>query len=728
MTLMAKAILLSIAIAGSGVTHGEETTGKSKTTTAHEPAKTLAPISVTSNILQETETGPVKGYVAKKSATGTKTDMPIEVIAKSISIVTRDELDDRGVKNLGEAIGYTAGVLPAYAGVDPRVDFFYIRGFDQSRTALYRDGLKINFSPVGIGDGMVETYGLERVEIVKGPSSFLYGQVTPGGLVNTVTKRPTIKPLHEVQVEAGSYDHKQAAIDLGGAVDTKGTWSYRLTGLVRDSDTQIDFVKDDRVYIAPAATWRPSENTTWTLLANYQRDKLGSYAGFLPREGTLIDNPNGKIPVNRSSGEPSDHYDKTQTAIASLLEHRLNDTWQFKQNVRLARLKLDNDAVFGNFLLPDKTTITRTAFVSDEETDSLALDNQFIANIYSNEHVEHTLLFGLDYQWLKETRKRGSSAGPSLNIFNPSYGQAFVYPTTVDRRYEQTQLGVYLQDQININDHWYITLGGRWDDTSRETKELATGTKTEQDDDKFTKHAGVLYRTNMGLSPYLSYSESFTPKIGTDSITGKSFKPITGEQYEIGLKWQPEESQTLVTLALFEITQANSPVFVLPSFDETQTGEVRSRGFELEAKTSLNHWDISASYTYLDAEVTKDTLIQGQKQYLVPKNTASLWTQYSGLYPELSIGMGVRYIGERTYDYEGIGTPTITPLNLSSYTVTDASVRYNFGASRVSLNVNNLFDKTYVAYCSNFGSFSDFYGSCNYGAKRRVTVNYAYRW
>ena len=248
-------------------------------------AAVLPMVSVRDNADAETAAGPVRGYVARRSATGTKTDTPIVETPQSVSVVGAEEMETLKAQSLQDVLGYVAGVARNEAA-DRTTDQFFLRGF-QATSDLgnhYRDGMRFGVTRY---DGRQELYGLERVEVLKGAASVLFGAGGPGGIINTVSKRPTTQALHEINVEAGSFSRKQVSGDFGGALDDDGVWSYRLTALKRDSDTFIDYVPDNRSFVAPALTWRPNAATSLTLLADYQKDRTVNVYG-MPAEGTVL--------------------------------------------------------------------------------------------------------------------------------------------------------------------------------------------------------------------------------------------------------------------------------------------------------------------------------------------------------------------------------------------------------------------------------------------------------
>lgn len=680
---------------------------------ASEAQTTLPVVRVVGE--QETATGPVDGYVAGDSMTGTKTDTPLIETPQSISVLTRDRLDNQAVDSLAQALRYTAGVQGETFGFNPRTASLQIRGFDATNTGLYQDGLQLRTAG-GSGEAFnPEVYGAERIEILRGPASVLYGQSSPGGIVNFVTKRPTVESFREVALEVGSFERREGRFDLGGPAAEDGSLLFRLTGLVRDSDAQVDFNPDDRVYFAPALTWKPGADTTLTFLSHYQEEKVGDFV-WLPPAGTLTSNPNGKIPVNRNPGEPDfDHHERTQKAFGYLLEHRVGDGLTLRQNARYSHSVLDRAIVYGGGgLQADQRTLDRFAFENDKEVGVLSIDNQ-AQWTFSTGSARHTLLAGLDYQRLDDHNVFAFDGAPSIDIFNPVYGQTITTTVYQDEDQELRQLGIYLQDQIKFDQKWVLSLGGRQDWADTEIVDNLTGTRSEQDDKEFTGRAGLVYLSESGWAPYVSYSESFLPVVGNDP-EGNPLKPETGRQHEIGVKYQPSGANSFITLAAFDLTRQNVSEFVPPNFEQRQTGEIRSRGIELEGVASLSaRLDLIASYTYLDAEITRSDVPnqQGERPAQTPEHMASLWADYT-LKGGWGAGAGVRYLGSTFADTEP------NTVSVPGVTLFDAAAHYDWDNFRFALNVHNLLDKEYVA--------AGFSGFTSYGAARTLKASVTYQW
>lgn len=688
-------------------------------TEAEQPI-TLNPVTVEGE--GEDASGAVDGYVATESTTGSKTDTPIIENPQSISVIGADRLDAQAAGSLAEALRYSAGVTGELFGMDQRGYGISIRGFETDEGGVYRDGLQLKgtsfsaFLPLDL-------YGAERLEIIRGPASVLYGQNPVGGLINYVSKRPTSEPFHEVEAGAGTFDRFEGKFDLSGPVTEDGTLLYRVTGLARDSDTQVDYVNDDRYFIAPALTWA-GEDTTLTLLANYQHDNAGWGIQFLPASGTILDNPNGRLPRHTFTGEPDfDRYNLDQASLGYLLEHRFNEVFTVRQNARVSYLHNDADVVYGNGLIDDRT-LARIGDEGESEMLALAIDNQAEAK-FGTGPIDHTVLLGVDYQ-----RNRFSDYGASfdidpLDLYDPDYGAELsnkqVYE---DSRTRQRQIGIYGQEQAKLFDKLVIVLGGRYDfarsqfdDDDNDFAEVHTRSK----DEAFTGRAGLVYLFDNGLAPYFSYSESFEPVLETDA-DGNPFEPEEGRQYEVGIKYQPTGVNSFVMLSLFDLVKQNvlTPDPADPLNNQVQTGEIRSRGVELEGVASFDFGlDLSLAYAFLDAEITKSNADgeEGKQPGQTSKHQASLWADYTipeGDFAGLGFGAGVRYIGPSFGD-------NLEDLDVPGYTLADAAIHYEWNSFKFALNGSNIFDKAYVASC--FGE-----SNCFYGERRTVLGTVTYRW
>jgi iron complex outermembrane receptor protein len=668
----------------------------------------------------------VDGYVAQNASTGMKSDVPIMQTPASISVVTSDQIRDQGAQSINEALRYTAGVRTEVSGFSTMDNSLYLRGFLQSNSDTFQDGLR-SVTPGYFGFFAPEPYGLERVEVLKGPASVLYGQQAPGGLINLVSKRPTANPVNEIEQTFGSFNYLQTAFDLGAASADK-TVMYRFVGLARDADTQVDYVKNDRIYLAPSLTWVPTTDTRITVLASYQRN-YGDVFAQVPAAAVLTRNTYGHIPFSRFLGEPAFEGETSErTAVGYELEHRFNEAVKFEQNFRYTHFTNHRQYLQANGALVNERMLNRRYTLRDISNDGVALDNRVKLD-FATGPIEHRAVVGLDYSWGKSTWLEQIGNATAIDIFNPVYGSAVNTSVFTSRSLQDitaSQVGLYVQDQLKL-DKWLLTLGLRQDWASRDTVNLIAGTNRVQDDQDLTKRAGLMYVSEIGLSPYASYAESFTPVIGTDRLLN-SFAPETGQQYEVGVKYQPAGYNSFVTVSAFDLRRQNVQTAdpVNTNFS-VQTGEVRVKGIEVEAVASLHPGlNMTAAYTYNDARITRtNTAGQvGNTPYRVPTNAASLWLNYEFQTTALAgfgIGGGVRYIGETFGD-------DANTFKVPEFTLVDLAVRYDLGKRFVelkgftaSVNVTNLFDIYYVPACFTVNA-------CNYGSSRTVLGKLAYRW
>lgn len=701
---------------------------------------------------QESAWGPAATIAARQSATGTKTDTPIQKVPQSISVVTAEEMALHQPKSVKEALSYTPGVAVGTRGASNTYDYLIIRGFaadDQSQNN-YLNGLKLqgNF----YNDAVIDPYMLERAEIMRGPVSVLYGKSSPGGLLNMVSKRPTTEPLKEVQFKAGTDSLFQTGFDFSDALDDDGVYSYRLTSLARSANAQQKGSEEQRYAIAPAFTWRPDDKTNFTFLSYFQNEPETGYYGWLPKEGTVEPLPNGKrLPTDFNEGAKNNTYSRNEKMIGYSFDHEFNDTFTVRQNLRFAQNKVSQKSVYGYGMCSDPLytkdqealkaspclsipqsqwghTLTRQYVIDNEKLENFSVDTQLQSKFVTGS-VDHTLLTGVDFMRMRNDIDSwfgyAGSVAPS-DIYNLDRSDfdfgAHPNPSGPYRvLLKQKQTGLYVQDQAQW-DKVLVTLGGRYDWADQSSFNRDYGNKSERDDKEFTWRGGVNYLFDNGVTPYFSYSESFEPASQTDA-NGDLFAPSKGKQYEVGVKYVPEDRPIVVTGALYQLTKTNN-LMADPngSLFSVEGGEIRARGVELEAKAALSaSVNVVGSYTYTDAEYTTDTTYKGNTPAQVPKHMASLWADYTffdGPLSGLTLGTGGRYTGS------SYGDPA-NSFKVGSYTVVDALVRYDLArvgmaGSNVALHVNNLFDREYVASCFNT------YG-CFWGAERQVVATATFR-
>ena len=678
-------------------------------TASESEAITLPQVNISGESIQESAYGPVEGYVAKRSATATKTDTPIIETPQSISVTSREDMDIRNVRDIGDAVAYSSGVLgetvgekSLFGGSGIRIRGYGVSYGSGSSTNLYLDGLRV--AAHGAQSSNFDPWLFERIEVLKGPASVLFGQTQPGGLINQISKRPHDGMYNQIRFGSGNFDQASVMFDLGAELND--AWQLRIVGLGLDGESQQIYGERERYLIAPSLRWTNGA-TDLILLMHYQHDDMS--AGFnnhAPRTA-VFGNPNGRIPLSFRAGDPSwDLWDAEIRSIGYLFSHQFNDALAFRQNLRYIYRSAKSRWVWHNRPLDSSQRIlTRFNFKGRINNSDVMVDNQLQWKLTTGS-VNHTLLIGIDYRRPSDYHKSFYRQAPSLDLFAPVYNQTFnapIIPSYLHKRRLQ-QTGIYIQDQIKAG-NFSLLIGGRYDKSQYTFERKERSTTIRVSDHEFTGRIGAIYNFNNGLAPYASYAESFEPVSGS-AFDGSPFEPMEGKQYEVGVKYQPTGVDHLITLAAFDLTQENmltaDPVNQRFSI---QIGEVQTRGIELEGKFSFNdNLQITGAYTYLNDKVTEsNTDNKGKRRPQIPRHNASLWANYSfnsGIFSGMGIGMGVRYIGKT----EG---NELNTFSVPSYTLVDLAAYWDLEQSPIglqgwqaSLNVNNLFNKYYVASCS----------------------------
>ena len=721
------------ALRGTGVQLVQSSVGTYSLMAAPDGVVALPETTIQGQSSYETAWGPVEGYLATRTAAGSKTDTSLLEAPRSISVATREQMHDRAVQSLDDAVRYMPGVTASSYGSDSRAEWLKVRGFDATQ---FLDGL-----PLPKGSYVMpklETWDLERVALLRGPASSVYGQTPPGGMLDMVSRRPEDQSSHEVQVQVGSYQRKQISFDSTGRIDDDGRFLYRLSGVVRDSGTTIEHTDDKRYNLAPSLTWNIDPDTTLTFLSQFNRDDTGITSQFLPLQGTKLYSPAGEVKYHENLGDPSwEFYDKAYYALGYAFEHRLNDVWQFKQNLRYTKSDLSFQGItsggyYGS--VTDDGTLSRGANVVNEDISQFAVDNNFQAD-FSTGALKHTVLIGLDHQRINTNYKWLYGNAPTSNIINPIYSQDFSnVPYTAYQNYNQKthDTGLYVQDQMAF-EKWRLTLGGREDWLKTDSTFYNLNAEDQRNDNAFSGNAALSYVFDSGFTPYISYAESFQAEAG-GSATGKAYEPSTGKQYEMGIKYQPPGTEIMFTAAVYDLMRKN--IVLSDTFGNTRPlGEANVRGVELEAVGNVTeNLKLTASYTNANTKMTKvgNPLDKNRPLPLTPENQGSVWADYTwhtGLLDGFGLGFGVRYIGET--DNVAIGSLGYvrdkSDGHTDSYTVYDAAVHYDLGRLNnslkgvsVAVNANNVFDKEYLSTCDGF--------YCYYGDRRNVMASVNYRW
>jgi iron complex outermembrane receptor protein len=687
------------------------------------PAVAVAPM-----VQPVSATNTADRYLDKSSGTATKTDTPVLETSQSISTVTRRQMDDQNVQTVGNALRYTAGVL-SDADTNSRYDSIFMRGFGSfgltTSYVSFLDGLKL---PRGqaFAVAAIDPFLLDRIDVLKGPSAMLYGQTSPGGLVNQVSRMPSTTPFNEFRVEGGSYGRVQSGITSQGALDKEGHWLYSLTAIGRTSGTRYDGVDEQRVAVAPAITWAPDMDTRLTIQSYYQNDPQGGYFNSIYAKSLAPAQYRPYLNSKLNVGDPNfDHFKREQYGVGYQFDKRLNDVVSLYSSLRYGHVQTDFQSLQMNAPITATGQLPRWGIRSLEDADNLATDNRLQFD-FATGALQHKIVTGVDYQETRSNWIYQIGGATALDVVNPVYGQPVgPFATFINNGQTLSQAGIYAQDQISFGG-WRATLGVRHDWADQTTDNRLATSRATQSDAKTTYRAGLLYRFDNGVAPYVSYATSFEPVSGV-SANGLPFVPTTGEQYEAGVKYQPAFLPILLTAAVFDIRQQNvqSPA-ATPGFF-VQQGEVRSTGAEFEARGSVtDSLELVGALTFLDTRVTKstDALLLGMRPQAVPDFYGSAWANYTfrtGPMTGFTIGAGIRHVGST------FGDDTNT-LRTPNYTVADLALKYELGnlnrnlnGMALTLNVNNLFDKEYYSSCS-----SGYY--CQYANRRTVLAGMRYRW
>jgi iron complex outermembrane receptor protein len=669
-------------------------------------AATLPVVRVTAQSESESATGPVSGYVAQRSTSGSKTDVPLREVPQSISVVTRDSIDARGSTSLAEALEYTPGFTPMTYGQDDRYDWSIARGIGSTSGANYLDGLKLAGSMYSVP--RQEMYGVERVEFLRGPASTLFGSAVPGGVVNAISKRPTPQARGEARVQAGNFDRRSAAADLSGPLNAEGTVMYRFVALNQRHDLQTPQTQKDARYFAPSLAFRLGRDTDLTVLASHQQDRIDGDA----YPYSYSESAGRYLPVAEKGW---DRFNRDQSAVGVLLDHRFSDNLSVHSRNRQSKTRLDYRLSTASGEL-SPTLLSRSAqYIKDDA--KVWQSDTYLEAKWAVGGWQHTTLFGADLSNLEGGLYRGDAESTPYDTTTGRGVGTFVEPVLSPTYIGTTrQRGVYVQDQVKINER-FVLLGGLRQDRYRQnlTGDWAGDPIRHS---KLTGRVGAVWLLPSGVSPYASYATSFEPQSGA-SFDGNPFKPTTGRQMEVGVRIEPKDLNARFTAALFDIQQQN----VLTA-DPSQTGfsvqrgEIGSRGVELEANVSATrNVDLTASYSFTDARVTRDTdpTLVGRRNGLVPRHKLTAWADWRlppALLDGLSLGLGARANSE-VPDFDNTRW-------VPGVTVFDARVGYRKERWEFALNFRNLLDKTHLVNCS--------YGSCYPAAQRAVVGSASYHW
>lgn len=673
----------------------------------------------------ETPRGPVNGYVANRSSSGTKTNTPIMETPQSVSVIGAEQIRDQKPNKLDEVLRYTAGVRAGTFGADTRNDWWLIRGFKSDDIGLFLDGMQLFYT--SYASWKLQPSNMERVEVLRGPSAVLYGGSSPSGIVNVISKLPPAEPIRYIETGVNNFGNAYVGFDVGGPVATQpqdGKLFYRVVGQVQNGPTQVNFTPDNNYFIAPSFTWKPDADTTFTVLASASKQDTRGI-NFLPYQGTVTNAPFGKIPTSFFVGDPSvDKFTREQEMLGYQFERNLTDDLTFRQNARFAHIDLTYRGYIGNGWDNINTaTMGRYNWYAKNTANQADLDNQ-LEYRFNSGPVRHTMLFGVDLKGYQIDDYQAFNFGtvPPINVLNPVYGINIPLTGPPFRNFliTQKQAGTYLQDQMKLG-NFTLVLSGRndWVETTQAARDTGA-TLASNNDSQFSGRAGLIYNFDNGIAPYISYATSFNPIIGLNA-QNQLFQPETGQQAEIGVKVAPKGFDGYFTASVFNLKRQNVPTTdpIITTL-QNQTGEVTSRGIELEAvANATKELKFIGAFTayHLFTSRDLDPALVGKTPTNTPELLVSGWADYTfkdGPLAGFGFGGGVRYVGASWAD-------VANTLEVPAVVLGDLAVHYEWQNWRTAINVINLTDKIYVASCAAASS-------CFYGDRRRVTASVSYKW
>jgi iron complex outermembrane recepter protein len=664
------------------------------------------------------EASAVPGITPGRITSTTKGDTrPLEN-PQSITVVTRERLDQTQSKTLVEALSSVAGVVSGERG-NRGFDDFGIRGAEVGNNQeKYIDGLDTMRSGYLPAE---EIFGAERIEILKGSASVLFGRVRPGGLINIVSKRPKAEAFGALGVTVGNLGFREVTADLGRPIPIGRRLAFRVAALISDSDDATDHVFFENRYLAPSLSIGLGARTDLTILASYL-DRAWLRNQGLAAKGTVLPNINGPIDRSLFIGDPSfGHNDANRARAGYALEHRFGGGWQLTQNFRWEKYQMSQrNTAFHGTVAPDERTQARTGNIQQDDYQGLALDTYLNGQLTSPVGT-HEPTFGLDLSYrggrLTALTCAAGDLGP-VDLYSPVYGllgpSTLCTGTSSDSTQDIRGLGVYLRDRLHVASRLHVTYGVRHDRIATRTRNNVSGGVDEPRDSATTGMVGAVYELVAGVGPYASIATSFLPVSGLDR-NGGVFKPEAGRQIEAGIKLERDRGNQVASLAWYDLRRSNvlTPDPVDGAFN-VQTAEQRVKGFELELAADLRYgFHLSAAYAFSDAVVTRsNTAAQvGRTVNNVPRHSGNGWAMYrvaSGALAGWGVGAGLRGVTERTgYSYT---------FAIPGYLVFDAGLQYASRGWRATLNVRNLADKTIYG-----GSFSN--DLVTLGGTRQVRFN-----
>ncbi len=668
---------------------------ESARTDTEEPFR-LAPIIVNANASAGDDSSTV---VAQELWVGGKVPTSILNTPASVSVVTQKEIEQRSASTTEEVLQYTPGVITDFYGTDDRNDYFKIRGF---QATTYRDGLTLG-SMRGVRE---EPFAYERIEILRGANSTLFGPADPGGSVNFVTKQPRFDKFGQGYVTYGSYDHVETGIDVGDSLNEDQTLAYRLTGKIQDSDREYDHSEDDNKFLMGGLTWAPTAFTSATVILDYLKTTSTPNSGGYPKDK--------EYDRSKFYGEPDyNFHDVERTSLSGNFTHDFDNGFVLRSNLRYSELTDDFGYVYLNGT-GTGTSLNRDAFGTDTEADQLN-GNLMLQYDARFENIDSSTMAGVEYRDASSEDSSVYQGVSPIDIANPVYGGAPVGLVPYSRnKQDYTTKSVFVQQNLSFFERFIVT-GGIRNDSLDLTSTDITDVKASDNFSENSVRGALTYIVNDEVSTYVSMVESVAPP--TIGVT-----PERGKQYEVGVKYSPTSMNALFSAAIYDLTQEDITVAVVQlngTIERETIGESRVRGLDLEAKAELtDNLSLIGGYSYMESEVLRGTLrsgasLEGNEFEAAPKHSASLWSYYNLPGTTMSVGLGARYTGAYYFNPANSDKSDAT-------TLFDAAFNYQLlKDTDLAINVSNLLDEQHVV-----GSGTADY----YNPGREITAKVSYNW
>jgi len=629
-------------------------------------------------------------------------------IPQTVDVLDNKLLTDVNALTVGDALRFIPGASQDGSKLDAFSDDFLIRGFGSSQTINGTTKNQLNHSR--------DAVNIERIEVLKGPASVLYGQLDPGAVINVVTKQPEEEFSAEAGFEMGRYDHYRGTLDVTGSITDSGNARFRLTAAYENSDSFVDFWNREHIFIAPSVAIDLGEDTTFTVEALYSKNDWSAFYNGVPVSGTLFSNTNGEIPINRHTADPTlDGTVRRTTDITARLEHSFSDNLALRAVFSWTDSMQDFEEVFGisSLLLGipeepagEERLLYRATFNSELErtTYTAHLD---LSTSFDTGSITHEVAFGADFEDTHRVADSHNDVLTPLDLFSPTYSldsrPTVIFPnaSTSFNDTSVKQYGIFLQDRVYVSDQLKFIGGLRYSRVEQDVLTVQGGTPRPQDiDTSWTSQIGVLYTPfeDENIAFFASRTTSFQAVLGT-TFGGPPLEPESGTQYEVGVKGRFMDDKLAITLAGYHIKRANVAVADRdnPGFN-ISIGEQAAKGIELSVRMRPTpHWDIYAAYAYTDHEITEDTDATriGAAFRNVPKNTFAINTTYDfseQILEGLRVGANANYVDDRPGDLTNSFTnPSYWRVDtFASYALTEDI--------DLKVNIENLLNERYYSH------------------------------